>query len=118
VQNELLGKHPSAGLVVDVVWLPMLPGDSAQLIDRRVLSDPRVTYYWDPGRTVGAWFSRNVTHKPGITWDAYFLYGPQATWGSVPAPLVSRGSSVIGTQDRLLSDFDRLEAAGSARGAG
>ena len=114
MQSEILEKHRSARLEVDVVWLPMLAGDSEQLIDRRVLSDPRVTYYWDPGRTVGAWFSGHVTHKPGITWDAYFLYGPQATWGSAPAPLVSRGSSVIGTQGRLLSDFDRLEAAGSA----
>jgi hypothetical protein len=114
VQSEILEKNRSARLGVDVVWLPMLPGDSEQLIDRRVLSDPRVTYYWDPGRTVGAWFSGHVTHKQGITWDAYFLYGPQATWGSVPAPLVSRGSSVVGTHDRLLADLRHIEAASPA----
>lgn len=114
MQSEILDKHQSARLAVDVVWLPMISGDSEQLIDRKVMSDPRVTYYWDPGRSVGAWFSSHVTHEPGITWDAYFLYGPQATWGSAPGPLLSHGSSLIGSRDKLLTGVQQVEAASPA----
>lgn len=110
-------KHPSAPLRVEVVWLPMLVGDSQALIDRRVLSDPRVTYYWDPQRVVGRWFSGNVTQQPGITWDAFFLYGAQAHWDSTPGPLVQSGSSIIGNTNDLLSGFNQVEASTATAGA-
>ena len=52
---------------------------------------------------------RRVTNDPGITWDSYFLYGPDATWTSQPAPLVSTGTTVYSTRAALASDFGRLE---------
>jgi hypothetical protein len=109
VQQQLLAKHPRAPLKVDVVWLPMLPGDSRQLIDQRVLSDPRVTYFWDPNRIVGNWYSRAVTQQPGTTWDAFFLYDARARWDSTPASPVASGSTIIGNTDQLLSGFNRVE---------
>jgi hypothetical protein len=36
------------------VWFDMLAGDSRQLLDTRVLADPRVTYYWDEGKVAAA----------------------------------------------------------------
>lgn len=94
---------------MDVVWLPMLPGDAKALIDQRVLSDPRVTYYWDPNRIVGDWFSQQVTHQPGPTWDAFFLYGAQARWDSTPGPLVASGSSIIGSRADLVAGLNAVE---------
>jgi hypothetical protein len=114
VQHEILQKHRSAPLRVEVIWLPMLAGDSRKLIDQRVLSDPRVTYYWDPKRTVGDWFSREVTHAPGTTWDAFFLYGVQARWDSTPEPLVASGSTIIGTRDDLLKGLNQLWASATS----
>lgn len=106
-------KHPSVPLRVEVVWLPMLTGDSEQLIDRRVLSDPRVSYYWDPHRIVGQWFSSHVTQQPGITWDAFFLYGAQAGWDSTPGPLVASGSSIIGNTGQLRAGFNQIQPSSS-----
>lgn len=68
-----------------------------------------MTNFWDPNRAVSSWFSEHVTDQPGITWDAYFLYGPDATWESGPAPLVSSGGPVIGSRDALAADVKRLE---------
>ncbi len=92
----------------------MLAGDSRQLIDQRVLSDPRVSYYWDSKAVVGKWFATHVTHQPGTSWDAFYLYGPQAHWDSEPDPLVASGSSIIGAKDDLLSGFNRLQATPAA----
>ena len=94
---------------VYAVWFPVLAGDASATVDSRLLNDRRVTNFWDASRAVSSWFSAHVTDQPGITWDAYFLYGPDATWDSVPAALASSGSPVIGSRDSLAADFKRLE---------
>lgn len=103
MRSEILDRHASARLRVLAVWFNMMPGDSRRFLDTRVLNDPRVTYLWDEGKEVGRWFSDHVTNRPGITWDAYFLYGPEATWGHEPGPLVSASSasSVIASASQL-----------------
>ncbi len=44
-----------------------------------------------------------MTTRRRITWDAYFLYGPEARWDQEPGPLVSRSSasSVIAAAGQL-----------------
>jgi len=103
-----LAEHPGSAVRVYVVWFPVLTGDASVTVDRRLLSDRRVTNFWDPNRAVSNWFSDHVTEQPGITWDAYFLYGGDATWDSTPGPLASSGSSVIGSRDSLAADFQNL----------
>jgi hypothetical protein len=103
VRSEILDRHRSARVKVLAVWFNMVPGDSQRFLDTRVLSDPRVTYFWDQGKVVGRWFSDHVTNQRGITWDTYFLYGPQARWGQELGPLVSTSSasSVIASASQL-----------------
>jgi hypothetical protein len=84
-----------------VVWLPMLLGDSRVTTDNRLLADKRVLNYWDSQQAAGRWFARNVEQRPGIAWDEYFLYGPEATWDAEPAPLLSQGGSVIAASGEL-----------------
>ena len=86
----------------------MLPGDSRPLLDTKILSDPRVANYWDQDKLVGNWYSQNVTHRRATTWDAFFLYGPAARWGDVPAPQVAAGGSVIGAHDELSGGLQQL----------
>ena len=106
-------------LLVIVPWLPpirpaiptvtdMLAGDSRQLVDTRVLNDPRVTNFYDPKRAVGSWFSEHLDREKGIAWDAYFLYGSDASWTTEPAPLLSSGRPVIGSSADLASAFRKL----------
>lgn len=103
MHDEILDKYPSARLKVLAVWFNMLPGDSRQFLDTRVLGDPRVTYYWDQEKVTGRWFSDHVTGRSGITWDMYFLYGPDARWDELPGPLVSSEGDVISSTDQLMS---------------
>lgn len=108
MRSNILGKYPSVPARVYVVWFAMLPGDSRELVDRRVLNDPRVINYYDPKRVVGAWFGSHGESGGGIVWDAYFLYGPDAAWAEEPAPLLSSGGSVIGSSGDLAAAFRNL----------
>jgi hypothetical protein len=103
VRSEILDRHPSARLQVLAVWFNMVPGDSRRLLDTNVMSDPRVTSFWDREKLVGRWFSHHVTKRQGIIWDAYFLYGPDAKWDRELGPLLSRSaaSSVIASAGQL-----------------
>ena len=93
---------------VYVVWFNMLPGDSRDLIDRKVLNDHRAANYYDPNRVVGSWFAQRTEGGGGIVWDAYFLYGADASWTAEPGPLVSSGGSVIDSTADLAEAFGKL----------
>lgn len=105
MRSNILEKHPSSQVRVYVVWLDVLAGDSRALVDRRVLNDPRVSNFYDPTRLVGTWFADRSNGRAGIAWDAYFLYGRDATWASEPGPLLSSGSTVIGSSGDLGAAF-------------
>jgi len=112
VRSNILDTYRSSPVRVYVVWFDMLVGDSRDLVDRRVLNDPRVTNYYDPKRMVGSWFSDHGGGgggKGGIVWDAYFLYGPAAQWASELGPLLSSGGTVIGSSADLAAAFRNLQ---------
>ena len=90
---------------VYVVWFNMMPADSRELVDRRVLNDSRVTNFYDPSKLVGSWFAEHIDGGGGIVWDAYYLYGPDATWTAEPGPLVNSGGTVIGASSDLAAAF-------------
>ena len=57
---------------------------------------------------VGNWYTANVTHGKGTTWDFYALYGPDATWDTVPPPAVSQGGTIISRRDQLQAAISPL----------
>jgi hypothetical protein len=79
----------------------MLFGDSRDRWDGDGVIDPRVRHFWDEQKVVGNWYSANVLHREGTTWDFYALYGPDATWGSEPPRAVSQGGTIISRRDQL-----------------
>ena len=105
MQNEILSKNPSADLKVYVVWFNMLPGDARWRWDGDGMTDPRVTHLWDEQKTVGTWFSREVTHSDSPTWDFYVLYPPDAHDLLAAS---SMGGSIIGRHNQLLSAISPL----------
>ena len=107
MRSDILQRYPDSSVRVYVVWFDILPGDSRQLVDTRVLNDPRATNYYDPNRIVGSWFADRGGEQ-GIVWDTYFLYGPDASWTAEPQPLLSSGRSVIGSRDDLAATFRKL----------
>ena len=65
------------------------------------MPDARVTHFWDDERVIGKWFSREVDGYDRIAWDAYYLYGPDAVWETVPSPLVGSGGTIYGEREAL-----------------
>jgi hypothetical protein len=86
----------------------MLFGDSRDRWDGDGMTDPRVAHFWDEQKIVGNWFSANVTHNPGTTWDFYAVYGPGAT--NLGSPL-SAGGTIIGHTSALRTSLEPLLAA-------
>jgi hypothetical protein len=98
---------------VYVVWFNMLFGDSRDRWDGDGLVDPRVHHFWDEQKVVGNWYTANVTHGQGTTWDYYALYAADASWGEKPPRAVSQGGPIIGEREQLKSAIGPLLPARS-----
>ena len=102
MQREILESEPTGELGVYAVWVPFSGGTSEAVdVSRRVLPDPRVSHFWDGDAVTSEWFAENVDHSPAPAWDVYYLFGPDATWTGVPAPIVSSGRTIIGQSSTL-----------------
>jgi len=86
-----LDKHPDAKLEVYAVWFNMIRTDSRWLRQKRWLDDSRVVHFWDEEKLAGRFWAENVTQAGDIEWDAFFLYGPDASWGERPARTTGLG---------------------------
>jgi hypothetical protein len=85
VQQEILAASPQANVRIYAVWFNMLPNDSRGKFPTDLLTDSRVTQFWDENHLVGTAFAPLADWHKGVLWDAYFLYGPDATWPALPA---------------------------------
>jgi len=78
----------------------MLPTDARDEWDDQLLADPRVTHLWDQERTVGRWLADDQNLDLGdtgeVVWDAFLLFGPEATWEHAPSGLLAWGAPVVG----------------------
>jgi hypothetical protein len=104
VRQNILEAHPDADLVVYTVWMPMLTTDAREEWDASELPDDRVTHFWDGDRVLGTWLAeRDVGGSgfAGVVWDAFFVFGPEAGWGTEPGPLLGAGAPVIDDTDEL-----------------
>lgn len=111
MQREILESEPTAELRVYAVWVPFSGGTSeAADVSRRVLPDPRVAHFWDGDAVTSDWFAENVDHSPAPAWDVYYLFGPDAIWTGVRAPIVSSGRTIIGQSSTLQDGITPLLA--------
>ena len=87
----------------------MLWGDEQSRWRKGLFDDRRVVQYWDPDRTLGAWFGRHLANREGlILWDAYALYDAKSRWQEAPTHLISWGRTIISNKERLLRDVMTL----------
>ena len=93
---------------VIAVWMPLVSGDARAKWDPDLLADARVSYFWDEERVTGRWFSEYISGQKPLAWDAYFLYGPDATWDDIPGPLVSTGYTIMDAVGQLGADMAML----------
>jgi hypothetical protein len=95
-------------LRVYAVWVPMLGGDSRDDWDGRTMPDPRVLHFWDGEYLMGKWFAKQVDGYEGVSWDMYYLYGPDSVWETVPSPLVDSGGAIYRERERLRTQVSTL----------
>jgi hypothetical protein len=95
------------------VWFAMLGGDSRLGWDATTLPDRRVERFWDQEH-VGAWFIQHVAHAPGVAWDVFCLYDPDAAWHSEPKPLMATGRTVFGERAFLQEHVERQPSQSGA----
>jgi hypothetical protein len=101
VQRQILAQLPSDQLRIYAVWLPMLAGDAREKWDGTTMPDNRVTHLWDGELYVGGWFAEQVEGYRGVSWDTYYLYGPDATWDTTPSHLVGSGGTIYAEREAL-----------------
>ncbi|MGI8519713.1 MAG: hypothetical protein ACR2MC_03750 [Actinomycetota bacterium] len=109
MQREILEEDAASNLRVYALWLPFLGGTNrAAEVSERVLHDPRVVQFWDGAAATSDWFAEHVEDGAPPAWDVYYLYGPDAQWTDVPAPLISSGGTVIGRSSELKEAINPL----------
>jgi hypothetical protein len=86
VQTQLLAQNPAAELRVYAVWLPMLGGDAREKRNGNNMPDARMMHFW----------------------DVYYLYGPDATWETIPSPLIGSRSTIYGERQTLRMQVNSL----------
>jgi hypothetical protein len=116
----VLETHPKADLRVYAVWFNMMANDSRAKWRETLLSDRRVTHFWDEPKIVGTWFAPRTAAMAGrlspdgkwgdgdVLWDAYLLYGTDARWDAEPTGLLSWGRTIMASKATLESTIDRL----------
>jgi hypothetical protein len=107
--NELLAEFPNARIRVQIVWEPVLKSDIAAPLTNvlGLLTDHRVTQYWDPERVVSQDLVRAVNSSPNryrreeplppgfIAWDVVAVFPGDARWeGALPVPAYYGGPVV------------------------
>jgi len=105
VQAEILDSQPDTNVHVYAVWMPLTWKDARSEWDPEILSDARVTHYWDEECVTGFWFSERVSGQKPVAWDAYFLYSTGATWEDIPGPLISTGHPIVAETEQLQADL-------------
>jgi hypothetical protein len=86
---DLFNKIDSRQLKGLIVWVPMIPGDSALDAAELVSPEKRLTMQaWDSRRSVGEAFAKTLgLNCPA--WDVYLVYEPGVRWNGDTAPMPS-----------------------------
>ena len=111
IEDYILKRYPDVPIKVYAVWYEMYPGDSPDDLPaaKQLMPDRRVTHWWDPAKNVGRWFTGVVPTdlKGDIQWDAFYLYGADATWGddsapdNKPSPMLTWGRTILAHRKKL-----------------
>lgn len=113
LQASVLEKLPDAELHVYAIWTPALGSDEASKVDLSVLTDSRVSHFWDATGAVGKWFAvqdvyLNEKIEGPIAYNFFSLHGADAQWDEIPSPLASfGGGSVNGSLMRFRGTLNR-----------
>ena len=70
--------------------------------------DSRVMHFWDSDFRIGQWFAKNADGYDGVAWDIYYLFGPEATWETIPSPFAGSGITIYSECEQLQMQISPL----------
>jgi hypothetical protein len=119
VHQTLLEPNGRAPVAVYATWFKMYPGDARDRWRPGLLADPRVAHFWDEPRSIGRLFFGRLPRIAGraapgtvavegdVLWDAYLLYGRDASWDGddTPPDPISWGRTILLTQETFRREF-------------
>ena len=94
----------SAKLKVYAVWFDMMTSDQRAEWPSKLLTDRRVTHFWDDRKLLGNWYAtfREFSKGSGnAVWDAFFVYNSDSRWTDQPSGLIGWGSTIISHKNQL-----------------
>ena len=107
----LLNKNPTKDIVVYAIWFKVINSDARSSWSRILLTDDRVTHFWDEKLIAGPWFADwgeyiglQASNKY-LLWDAFLLFSRTASWEKYPKPLWSGGAPVVYWMESLEKSF-------------
>ena len=90
----------------------MVPGDSKERWNDKLITDGRATHFWDEEKATGKWIGKHVKtcdHLGDVAWDSYFLFDKDAQWEEESlGPIESCGAPVIRNSDAFAKDLKGL----------
>lgn len=126
VQTELFTNRAATNVRGFAVWFPMYPADAKARWPAEALTDGRITHRWDESKTIGRFFLAHLSElgprvggvpyrtDADALWDAYLLFDAAGRWTStLPDGLVSWGSTIVQTRDRLGQDIRVIDTGKS-----
>jgi hypothetical protein len=82
----------------------MMTSDQRAEWPSKLLTDRRVTHFWDDRKLLGNWYAmfREFSKAPGdVVWDAFFVYNSDSRWTDHPSGLIGWGSTIISHKNQL-----------------
>ena len=103
-----MANNSAAPLRVYAVWVPLPINMARDNWDAATFPDPRVREFWDIDQVISKWFGDRVDGIDGLSWDMYYLYGPDAVWDTVPSPLIRSGGPIFDEREKLITEVNAL----------
>jgi hypothetical protein len=91
VRRYVFEKIDDPDLRAYVVWEPVYPQDKREAAEQSasLIADPRVTHFWEDGRSIGNAFQKAVGLESSPAWDVILVFSGDKRWtadGPAPAP--------------------------------
>lgn len=108
LELDILKRHTRLPFRVYALWFHRLRTDRRDVWPSTALSDPRVEHFWEEGSSISRWYGQKFQTRRPVPWNVYFLYTPGADSLGAQDSVVSWGSWVSDSREKIRENLARL----------
>jgi len=108
LEQDILKRHPKLPFRVYALWFHRLSTDRRDVWPSTALSDGRVEHFWEEGSSISRWYGKEFQTRRPVPWNVYFLYTSGADSLGVRDSVVSWGSWVSDSREKIRENLARL----------